>query len=114
MVGPMPMTAIQLQSFPGPLEATRDRVSDRSAVLASCDPRTPDVLTVHLATMWTTTALSLPELERLLGDPTPKVVIAGVPGTSGIYLSTEDARHLLGWLRRLDVERTHPPRNTPI
>jgi hypothetical protein len=42
------------------------------------------------------------------------VVIAGVPGTSGIYLSTEDARHLLGWLRRLDVERTHPPRNTPI
>ena len=110
----MPMTATQLQSFPGPLEATRDRVADRSAVLASCDPRTPDVLTVHLATMWTTTALSLPELERLLRMPSERVVIAGLPGTSGIYLSTKDARNLLGWLHRLDAERTRPPRNKPM
>ena len=114
MVGAMPITAIQLQSYPGPLEATRDRVDDRSAVLASCDPRTPDVLTVHLATMWTTTALSLPELERLLREPSHKVVIAGVPGTSGIYLSTDAARQLLGWLHRLDAERTQPPRNKPM
>jgi hypothetical protein len=106
-----PITMTQPQSFPGTLEATRDGVAEPSAVLASCDPRTPETLSVHLATMWTTTELSLPELERLLRMPSRRVVIAGAPGAGGIYLPTDAARRLLAWLHRVDAERTKPPRN---
>jgi hypothetical protein len=107
----MTTSLTQLQHFSGPLAASRDGIAEQSAVLASCDPRTPDTLTVHLATMWTTTTLSLPELERLLRLPSRRVVVSGEPGRGAVYLPTEHARRLCDWLRRVDAERTHPPRN---
>jgi hypothetical protein len=107
----MTTSLTQLQHFSGSLSATRDGATEQSAVLASCDPRTPDTLSVHLATMWTTTTLSLPELERLLRLPARRVVVSGEPGRGAVYLASEDARRLLDWLHRVDVERTHPPRN---
>ena len=101
----------QLQHFPGQLSATHDGTVDESPVLATCDPRTPDTLTVHLATMWTTATLALPEVERLLRLPSSRVVISGEPGKGAIYLSTSEAQRLARWLRKLDADRTHPPTN---
>ena len=104
-------TGLQLQHYPASLAATRDGAQAPSAVLASCDPRTPDALSVHLATMWTTTTLSLAQLERLMRAPSKRVVVSGEPGRGAVYLATEDARRLLAWLHRVDAERTHPPAN---
>ena len=77
--------------YPALLEARRDGSSDVSKVLASCDPRTPNALSVQLATLWTTVTLSLPELERLLRVPSRQVILAGDPGRGAIYLPTEQA-----------------------
>jgi hypothetical protein len=107
------MTSIttQTQHFPGRLTATRDGIAEPSPVLASCDPRTPATLTVHLATLWATTTLSLPELERLVRMPTLSVILGGEPGRGAISLPTVQIRELVAWLQRLDAERTHPHRN---
>jgi hypothetical protein len=100
--------------YPALLEARRDGSSDVSKVLASCDPRTPNALSVQLATLWTTTTLSLPELERLLRVPSRQVILAGDPGRGAIYLPTEQATGLLKWMHELDRERTHPPANREL
>jgi hypothetical protein len=99
--------------YPALLEARRDGTGDVSKVLASCDPRTPNALSVQLATLWTTVTLSLPELERLLRVPSRQVILSGDPGRGAIYLPTEQAAGLLRWMHELDTERTQPPRNTP-
>jgi hypothetical protein len=39
------------------------------------------------------------------------LVVSGEPGRGAVYLPTEHARRLCDWLRRVDAERTHPPRN---
>jgi hypothetical protein len=109
----MPTSLTQPQHFPDSLFATHDGTDDHSPVLATCDPRTPDTLTVHLATLWTTTTLSLPEVERLVRLPSIQVVISGEPGRGAVYLPSEQAERLLRWLRRLDAERTQPPRHLP-
>ena len=100
--------------YPALLEARRDGSGDVSKVLASCDPRTPNALSVQLATLWTTVTLSLPELERLLRVPSRQVILSGDPGRGAIYLPTEQANGLLKWMHSLDRERTHPPANRAV
>lgn len=105
------LTIGRVTHYPGLLQATRDHHPERSAVLASCDPRNPGDLSVQLNTVWTTVTVSLPELERLLETPAQQLTLSGDPGRSAIYLPTEQVQGLVAWLRRLDRERTHPPLN---
>jgi hypothetical protein len=109
--GAMAGLTIGRVNYPGLLQATRDRHAEDSAVLASCDPRTRGALTVQLTTFWSTLTLPLPELERLLEQPSKRLVLSGEPGRSAIYVTTDQAQALVEWLRQLDRERTHPPRN---
>jgi hypothetical protein len=105
------LTSGRVNHYPGLLQATRDKHAEGSAVLASCDPRTPGDLTVQLTTFWSTLTLPLPEIERLLKQPSERLVLSGGPGRSALYVTTEQARALVEWLRQLDHERTHPRRN---
>ena len=66
---------------------------------------------MQLNTFWTTVAVSLPELERLLETPAQQLVLSGDPGRSAIYLPADQVQGLVAWLRQLDRERTHPPLN---
>ena len=102
----------QVQHYPALLTATREgTATERSSVLAGCDPRAPGDLVFQLATIWSTTTLSLPEFARLVAAGGDRVALPGDPGKPSLLLDPNEAGRLLAWLHQLDGDRTHPPGN---
>ena len=104
----------QVQHYPALLTAIREDTSERSSVLAGCDPRAPGDMVFQMATIWTTMTISLPEFHRLVASAGEHVALPGDPGKPSILLDPEEARRLLSWLHQLDADRTQPPANRTV